>query len=59
MNFSGTSLVVQWSRLHASKAGSVGSIPGWGTKIPHFLLKYGDCGGSLNKGEYFIFVSKL
>ena len=31
----GTSLVVQWLRLHAHKAGGAGSIPGWGTKIPH------------------------
>ena len=31
----GTSLVVQWLRLHASNARSTGSIPGQGTKIPH------------------------
>ena len=31
----GTSLVVQWLRLHASNAGGAGSLPGWGTKIPH------------------------
>ena len=31
----GTSLVVQWLSLHASKAGSASSIPGQGTKIPH------------------------
>ena len=31
----GTSLAVQWLRLHASTAGGVGSIPGWETKIPH------------------------
>ena len=31
----GTSLVVQWLRLHASNAGTVGSIPGQGTKIPY------------------------
>ena len=31
----GTSLVVQWLRLHAPSAGSLGSIPGWGTKISH------------------------
>ena len=34
-NIAGTSQVVQWLRLHASTAGSTGSIPGWGTKIPH------------------------
>ena len=28
----GTSLVVEWLRLHASKAGGAGLIPGWGTK---------------------------
>ena len=30
-----TSLAVQWLKLHASTAGSTGSIPGEGTKIPH------------------------
>ena len=30
----GTSLVVQWLRLHASSAEGAGSIPGQGTKIP-------------------------
>ena len=30
----GTSLVVQWLRLHASNARVMGSIPGLGTKIP-------------------------
>ena len=27
--------VVQGLRLHASTAGAMGSIPGWGTKIPN------------------------
>ena len=31
----GTSLAVQWLRLHASTAGGKGSIPGRRTKIPH------------------------
>ena len=31
----GTSLVVRWLGLHASNEGAEGSIPGWGTKIPH------------------------
>ena len=31
----GTSPVVHWLRLCASVAGSMGSIPGWGPKIPH------------------------
>ena len=30
-----TSLVVQLLRLCPSNAGGVGSIPGWGTKVPH------------------------
>ena len=29
-----TSLVVQWLKLCTSNAEGVGSIPGWGTKIP-------------------------
>ena len=33
----GTSLVVQWLRLHASTAGGAGLISGWGTKIPCVL----------------------
>ena len=31
----GISLAVQCLRLHASNARGVGSIPAWGTKIPH------------------------
>ena len=31
----GTSLAVQWLRLHASAAGDRGLIPDQGTKIPH------------------------
>ena len=34
-NNSGNSPAVQWLRLHASPAGSMDSIPGWGTKISH------------------------
>ena len=33
----GSSLAVQWLGLHASIAGGMGSIPGWGTKIPQAL----------------------
>jgi len=33
--FLGTSLVVQWLRLCASKAGGMGSNLGQGIKIPH------------------------
>ena len=31
----GTSLAVQWLRCYASNTGGAGSIPVWGTKIPH------------------------
>ena len=31
----GTSLAVQWLRLHTSTAAGMGSILGQGTKIPH------------------------
>ena len=34
----GTSLAVQWLGLLTSPAGSMGSIPGGGTKIPHATL---------------------
>ena len=29
--------MVQWLKLCASTVGGAGSIPGWGTKIPHAL----------------------
>ena len=35
----GTILMVPWLRLHAPKAGSLGLIPGQGTKIPHDTTK--------------------
>ena len=31
----GTSLVVRWLRISLPVQGEVGSILGWGTKIPH------------------------
>ena len=34
---SGTSLVVQWLRLHASPAEDIGLIPYWGPKILHAM----------------------
>ena len=33
----GTSLAIQWLGLHASNVEDTGSIPGWGTKIPHTM----------------------
>ena len=33
----GTSLMVQWLRFQAFNERDAGSIPGWGTKIPHAL----------------------
>ena len=30
-------LAVQWLRLRTSNVGGFGSIPGWGTKIPHAI----------------------
>ena len=32
-NVRGNSLVVQWLGLHASTAGGMGLIPGWGTEM--------------------------
>ena len=29
--------MVQWLRLCSPNAGDTGSIPGWGTKIPHLM----------------------
>ena len=33
--YSGTSLAVQWLRLHTSTAGGTGSVPGQGTESLH------------------------
>ena len=33
----GTSLVVQWLKLHIFNAGEPGLIPGWGIKIPYAM----------------------
>lgn len=33
-NTLGTFLEVQWLSLQTSNAGGIGSIPGWGTKVP-------------------------
>ena len=41
----GTSLAVQWLTLGTSIAGGVGSIPGWGTKIPQAVR----CGQKIGK----------
>ena len=41
------SLVVPWLGLRASTAGGLGSIPRWGTKIPH-------AHGSAKKKKKFI-----
>ena len=31
--------MVQWLGLHVSTSGGTGSIPGWGTKVPHATLR--------------------
>ena len=38
-----TSLAVQWFGLSVSNAGSAGSIPGWGTKIPNATQQLSTC----------------
>ena len=58
----GTSLEVQWLRLHTSNVGGAGSIPGWGTKIPYAMwcsqkikinLLSLVSGGHINQGHDF------
>ena len=44
----GTSLAVQWLRLCVCTAGGAGSIPGWGTKIPHTA----QCGQKIKKNFF-------
>ena len=41
------SLAVQWLRLGAYTAGVVGSIPGWGIKIPYAVR----CSQNMGKNE--------
>ena len=48
----GNSLAVQWLGLHASTAGGMSLIPGWGTKIRHAAW----C--SQKKKERAIMISK-
>ena len=38
-DFLGSSLAVQWLKLHASNARGVGSIPGQRSKCPHAAAK--------------------
>jgi len=59
----GTSLTVQWLRLHTSNAGVLGLIPGQGTKIPHAVKPSNNnnernaCGKA--RGEISHFVCNL
>ena len=46
---------IQWLRLCASNAGGMGSIPGWGTKVPHAVQP----AKKLNKTEQNIYERKL
>ena len=43
----GNSLALQWVGLHTSTAEGPGSIPGWGTKIPH---AHGQIGAGKEEG---------
>ena len=52
--FSGTSLVVQWLRLHASTAGGMASNPGQRTRKPYAV----QCSQKKKKESYF-FLSSL
>ena len=45
--YTGTSLAIQWLRLHASTAGGTGSIPGCGTNNPQAMWY-----GKKKKGKY-------
>ena len=51
----GTSLAVQWLRLHSSTAGGVGLIPDWRTKIPHVRVqpRVRGGGGGWGRGRKF------
>ena len=48
-NKAGTSLVVQWLRLHAPNAGGLGSIPGQGTRS--HMLQLRPCADKINKNK--------
>ena len=50
----GTSLVIQWLRLHTPSAGGPGSSPGQGTRFPHATTKssYGATEDPARHNEY-------
>ena len=51
----GTSLAVQWLRLHASNARGKGSIPGRGTKTPRVARR----GQEKKRKKKFIYIFKI
>ena len=51
-NNTGTSLELQWLRLHAPNAGGMGLIPGWGTKVPHASQRW--CGQKKEKNTIIL-----
>ena len=48
-DFQGTSLVLQWLRLHAPNAGGLGSTPGQGTRS--HMLQLRPCADKINKNK--------
>ena len=50
--------MVQWLRFHASNAGGVGLVLGWGTKIPHAVGMHKKNNVSGNR-QCFFCVSQL
>ena len=53
----GTSLVVQWLRLHVSDAGGLGLIPGRGTKIPQ-AMQHGPKNKEINREPRNLKINK-
>ena len=51
----GTFLLAQWLRPHAPNAVGMGSVPGWGTKIPHSLHSMAK---KTNKKNVYFFLTK-
>ena len=56
----GTSVVVQWLRVHVASAGDAGWNPGQGTKIPHALQhNQGIKKKNLNKNCYQAVIIRI
>ena len=55
----GTSMVVQWLRIHLDTAGDMASIPGWRTKTPHATEQLSPCPATVEPMSAGVHVPQL